>query len=143
MDFRFYRLKYELRTAFKGQVLDDFIADFTLGTIEYSDQLEGWVLNIDEASNNKGAGIKIVLTTPMRSIIEQSFTLSFPVSNSKAEYEAVLARLRMAITLRVTWLEIRCDSSLVVNEVSGEYVTRDSRMAEYLQLVLKLKSKIS
>ena len=75
-----------------------------------------------------GAGIKIVLTTLERSIIEQSFTLGFPVSNNKAEYEAVLVGLQVAITLGVTGLEVHCDSSLVVNQVSGEHVARDSRM---------------
>jgi len=90
-----------------------------------------------------GAGIGIVLTTLEGSIIEQSFTSDFPDSNNEVEYEAILTRLRMAITLGVAGLEVRCDSSLVVNQVNGEYVTRDSRMAEYLHLVLKLKFKSS
>jgi len=49
----------------------------------------------------------------------------------------------VAITLRVTELEVQCDSSLIINQVSGEYVARDSQMADYLQLVLKLKTEIS
>jgi len=52
----------------------------------------------------QGASIEINLTTPKGSIIKQSFTLSFSASNNEAEYEAVLARLRAAITLGVTWL---------------------------------------
>ena len=48
----------------------------------------------------------------------------------------------MTITLRVTGLEIHRDFSLVVNQVSGEYIARESRMVEYLQLVFKLMSKI-
>ena len=90
-----------------------------------------------------GAGIGIVLTTPGGSIIEQSFTFSFSASNNEAKYEAVLAGLRMATTLGVMGLEVRYDSLPVVNQVSGEYIARDTRMAEYLQLVLGLKSKIS
>jgi len=117
------------------------LLDFTLEATEQADLLEGWILNVDGASNSKGAGIGIVLTTPEGYIIEQSFALGFQVSNNETEYEAVLAGLRMAITLGVTWLEVWCDSSLVVNQVSGEYVVRDARMAEYLQLVLGLKSK--
>ena len=38
----------------KGQVLADFIADFTPGATEQADLLEGWILNVDEASNSKG-----------------------------------------------------------------------------------------
>ena len=91
----------------------------------------------------QGAGIGIVLTTLERSIIKQSFTFGFFTSNKEAEYKAVLVRLQLAITLGVIGLEVQCDSSLIVNHVSGECVTRDSQMAECLQLVLKLKSKIS
>ena len=97
---------------------------------------------MDRASNSKGSGIRIVLITPEGFIIEQSFTLGFLASNNEAEYEAVLARPRAAITLRITGLEVRCDSLLIVNQVIREYITRDSRMAEYLQLILKLKFKV-
>ena len=99
-------------------------------------------MNVDGASNSKRAGIKIILTTPEGSIIEQSLTLGFPASNNETEYEVVIVRLQTAITLGVTGLEVRCDSSLVVNQVSGEYITRDSWMAEYLRFIFKLKSKI-
>ena len=97
---------------------------------------------MDGASNSMGVGIRVVLTTPKGSIIEQSFTLGFPASNNEAEYEAVLAGLRMATILRVTGLEVQCDFSLVANQGSGKCIVRDAQMAEYLQLVLKLKSKI-
>ena len=69
---------------------------------------------------------------PEGSIIEQSFIIGFPASNNEAEYEAVLAGLRAIITFGVMRLEVPCNSSLVVNQVSSEYVARDSRMAEYL-----------
>ena len=124
-ELRSYGLRCEPRIVIKGQVLADFIADFTSRTMEHANQLGGWILNIDGASNSKGVGIGIVLTTPEGSIIEQSFTLSFPASNNETEYEVVLAGLRATITLGVTRLEVLCDSLLVVNQVSGEYVTRD------------------
>ena len=74
----------------------------------------------------------IVLTTPERSIIEHSFSLGFPVSNNEAEYEAVLTGLLAVTTHGVTELEVLCDFSLVVNQVSRDYVARDAQMAEYL-----------
>ena len=55
---------YELRTTIKGQVLPDFITDFTPEATEQADLLEGWTLNVNGASNSKGTGIGIVLTTP-------------------------------------------------------------------------------
>ena len=54
----------------------------------------------------------------------------------------VIVGLQMAIMLGVVGLEVQCDSSLVVNQVSREYIARDARMSEYLQLILRLKSKI-
>ena len=34
----------------------------------------------------------------------------------------------MAILLRVQMLEVRCDSMLVVNQVNGDYATKNERM---------------
>jgi len=98
-------------------------------------------LNVDGASNIKGSGIGIILTTPEGTIIEQSYTLSFPTTNNEAKYEVVIAGLRMATTLGVFRLEVCYDSLLVVSQVNGEYATKDERMAAYLHLVLNLKSK--
>ena len=46
-------IRYEPRTVIKGQVLADFIADFTPGATVHVDLLEGWILNVDRASNSK------------------------------------------------------------------------------------------
>ena len=64
-------------------------------------------MNVDKASNNKGAGIGLVLTIPDRSIIEQSYTLKFRATNNETKYEAVVAGLKMATTLWVTELEVQ------------------------------------
>ena len=96
---------------------------------------------MDGASNSKEADNGIVLTTLKGSVIEQSFTFGFPMSNNKVEYEAVLARLRETITLEVTRVEVQCDSSLIVNQVRRKHRKRflDDRVPK---LVLKLKSKV-
>ena len=93
------------------------------------------VLNIDGTSNGKGAGIGIILVTPEGSIIEQSFTLGFPASNNEVEYEVVLAGTKRLLPLESRGSKFAVNSSL-------KYIARDSQMADYLQLVLKLKSKI-
>jgi len=137
-----YGVKYEPRTVIKGQVLGDFIAEFTPGAPTHSDALEGWILNFDGASNSKKAGVGLVLTTPEGSIIEQSFTLRFSATNNEAEYDVVIAGLRMAITLGITGLEIRCNSVLVICHVNGEYAAKDERMEAYMHLILSLKFKV-
>jgi len=48
------------------------------------------------------AGIRVVVTNPEGSIIEQSFTLGFQASYNKVEYEAVLVGVQMETILGVT-----------------------------------------
>ena len=52
---------------------------------------------MDDTSNSRGVGIEIGLTTSEGSIIEQSYTLRFRATNNEAEYEAVIAGLKMAL----------------------------------------------
>ena len=138
-ELRPYGIKYEPRTAIQEQVLANFITEFTLIAPTQSDLLEGGTLTVDGASNSKGSGIEMVLTTLEGSIIEQSYTLSFFATYNDVEYEAVIVGLRMTATHGVTELEVRCDFLLVVSQVNGEYVAKDDRMAVYMQIVLSLK----
>ncbi|KAM1774845.1 hypothetical protein ACFX12_044170 [Malus domestica] len=64
----------------------------------------------------------------------------FKASNNEAEYEALLAGLRLAKHLGVKRIDIFSDSQLVVNQVTNNFDTKDSSMAAYLaqtQLLLK------
>ena len=65
---------------------------------------------MDGASNALGAGAGIVIISPEVIKLEHSFRLGFRVSNNKAEYEALLAELRVAIDLGARELEIYSDS---------------------------------
>lgn len=67
-----YGLMYELRTTIKSQVLEDFVAEFSVDLqipaekeVQQLNILEGseepWVLRVDGASNVKGSGVKVVL----------------------------------------------------------------------------------
>ena len=54
-----------------------------------------WKVFVDGASNALGAGVGIIVTTPEGIKLEHSFRLGFKASNNEAEYEALLARLRV------------------------------------------------
>ncbi|KAK3015897.1 hypothetical protein RJ639_007633, partial [Escallonia herrerae] len=56
-------------------------------------------------------------------------------SNNEAEYEALLARIRLAHSLRVDSLSVYNDSQLIVNHILGEYGAKYDGMAQYLQAV--------
>ena len=91
------------RTSIKGQVVTDLVAEFTepqieklqsvgnmdeklVGTIsQYC--LSAWEVYVDEASNQKGSGIGLVLMSPKKVVIEKSLRLDFLATNNKAEYE--------------------------------------------------------
>uniref|UniRef100_A0A2N9GKE8 Uncharacterized protein n=1 Tax=Fagus sylvatica TaxID=28930 RepID=A0A2N9GKE8_FAGSY len=144
-------VEYKPRTSIKGQVLADFVAEFqgkggnsesTYTSSPHADEssLE-WKLFVDGASNMKGAGAGAVLVSPEGLILEQAVRLGFLASNNEAEYEALLIGLRSAIRLGADRLQVFCDSQLVVNHISGEYLAWDERMLFYRSIAKSLLSK--
>ncbi|GFZ03496.1 hypothetical protein Acr_16g0001200 [Actinidia rufa] len=59
-----------------------------------------------------------------------------------AEYEALLTRLRVVAKLGVESLDAFSDSQLIINQVQGEYLTKDHRMMAYLNKVKNVSMKI-
>ncbi|XP_020426524.1 uncharacterized protein LOC109950806 [Prunus persica] len=94
-----------------------------------------WQLHVDGASNHKGSGAGVVITTPDGTLLEQAITLGFSASNNEAEYEALLAGLRLAKELTIKRLAIYSDSQLITNQASGEYMAKHPRMIQYLDKV--------
>ncbi|RDX96315.1 hypothetical protein CR513_21031, partial [Mucuna pruriens] len=55
-----------------------------------------WYLLVDRSSNRSGSGAEIILEGLTEIIIEQSLHFEFKASNNQAEYEALLAGMRLA-----------------------------------------------
>jgi len=66
--------------------------------------------------------------------------LNFPVTKNKAEYEAILTRLRIAQALGAKNTLIRSDSQLVIGQVKGDFEVKETRMQRYLKLMNQLVS---
>ena len=64
--------------------------------------------------------------------------MGFKASNNEAEYEALIIGMQKAKSLGVQDLMIHCDSQLVANQLTGEYVARNERMGAYMKLAQKL-----
>ena len=127
-------IKYKPRLAKKGQVLEDFLVEIPqLGVSQGS--MTWWILNVDGASCQTGAGIGLQLKSPVGEIIEQAIHLGFGASNNESEYEAILAEIELVATVSADMLLIRSDSQLVVGQVNEEYESRDPRMAKYVSLI--------
>ncbi|KAK3029812.1 hypothetical protein RJ639_038254 [Escallonia herrerae] len=93
-----------------------------------------WLLYVDGSSKVGSSGAGLILISP-KFKIEYALHFDFQASNNEAEYEALLAGIRLAHSLRVDSLSVHSDSQLVVNHILGEYEVRDERMAQYLQAV--------
>ena len=60
--------------------------------------------------------------------------LKFPVTNNKAEYEAILTRLRIARALGAENIVLKSDSQLVIVQVRGDFEAKEARMQKYFKL---------
>ncbi|XP_075666802.1 uncharacterized protein LOC142636447 [Castanea sativa] len=131
-----FDIRYKPRNLVKGQVLADFIVEFSTKSTDIVCPVEvrPWKLFVDGTSNTAGAGARIVVITPEGLKLEHSFRLGFRASNNEAEYEALLARLRVVMDLGAKEVEVYSDYLLVVNQMQGNEA-KHSRMMEYLRLV--------
>ncbi|XP_065039381.1 uncharacterized protein LOC135673910 [Musa acuminata AAA Group] len=135
-------IQYTPRTAIKAQSVADFIAELTPSTgEELEPPRDTWTLHVDGSANAKCAGAGLVLVTPDDRSIERSFRFGFRATNNEAEYEALLAGLRLALEMRVTDIRVTTDSQLVARQLDGEYEARDPTMAKYLAQVKNLATK--
>ncbi|GKB08111.1 reverse transcriptase domain-containing protein [Tanacetum coccineum] len=57
----------------------------------------------------------------------------FDVSNNEAEYEAIVAGLRIAEQMGVKSLVAKVDSRLVANQINGLYEAKEQSMTQYLE----------
>ncbi|GJW48260.1 reverse transcriptase domain-containing protein [Tanacetum coccineum] len=80
----------------------------------------------------KGVGAGLVLIDPSGTEYTYAIRLTFPSTNNEAEYEALLAGLRMARKMKVQALNVKVDSKLVACQMNGEFVANDEGMAKYL-----------
>ncbi|XP_024021689.1 uncharacterized protein LOC112091692 [Morus notabilis] len=140
-----FDINYKPRTAIKGQALADFVVEFAglPDGAEEGNAPQRWKLYVDGSSNEYGSGAGLVLHTPEGHKITLAIRFEFPVSNNEAEYEALLAGLRLAEHLKVGNIDIFSDLQLVVNQVKGQYQTRDEKMVTYLKKVKEALEKFT
>ncbi|KAM1292671.1 hypothetical protein ACFX2I_019601 [Malus domestica] len=96
-----------------------------------------WRLHVDGVFNYKGSRANMVLIIPHNSMLEHEITIGFKASNNKAEYEALLASLRIAKDLAVEKLAIHYDAQLITSQTTEGYKEKHPKMAQYLDKVRK------
>ena len=113
-----FDIRYKPRTMIKGQVLADFIMEFTLTepteTVQLVPDLPIWRLSVDRAANAQGSGGGLILTSSDGIDVEHALRFGFQASNNKAKYEAVIVGLNLAHSMMADQLKVCIDSQLVV-----------------------------
>ncbi|GJV00866.1 reverse transcriptase domain-containing protein [Tanacetum coccineum] len=143
-----YGIKYALRSAIKGQVLADFLEDTmakdrptqikTSGPDKGKSEEEQeapeaktpknlgteadiWKIYNNGASNEYGSGACLILIDPEGAEYSYALRLNFSNSSNDAEYEALLAGLRIVAKMKVKKMHAFVDSNLVASQVEGSY----------------------
>ncbi|XP_076888867.1 uncharacterized protein LOC143539434 [Bidens hawaiensis] len=158
-----YSIEYKPRTAFKGQVIADFLTEAPASEIEevlpqgrpggsekvpspedireehLKNQNEPvWNLHTDGTSNEDKSVAGLILVSPEGTEFTYTIRLSFASTNNEAEYEALLAGLRVAHKMSAKRIQAHVDSLLVANQVNGDYESKDPKMIEYLKKTKEL-----
>ncbi|GJQ97920.1 reverse transcriptase domain-containing protein [Tanacetum coccineum] len=139
-----YAIHYRPRVSVKGQILADFIVerpeeespDTLIG--EEEELPEPWILFTDESSCTDGSGAGLILTNPEGMEFTYALRFRFDATNNEAEYEALIAGLKIAEQMGVKNLQANVDSRLVANQVNGTYVAKETDMVRYLEKVKTL-----
>ena len=140
-----FDIRYKPRTVIKGQVLADFIMEFTsaepLETSQLASDLPIWRLSVDGAANAHGSMAGLILTSLDGIDVEYALKFGFLASNNKAKYEAVIFGLNLAYSIGVDQLEVCSDSQLMVKQIEHNYEAKGEKMICYLKKVRDLLKK--
>ena len=94
----------------------------------------------DGAFSLQGAGAGVLLVVPTGEHLKYVVQMHFPreeATNNTADYEGLLAGLRIAVELGIKKLIIRADSQLMVRQVNKDY--QSPLMEAYVEEVRKLE----
>ena len=141
-----FDIRYKPRIAIKGQILADFIMEFTpvepAKATQLTPNLPIWRLSVDGAANAQGSGACLILTSPNGIDVEYALRFGFQASNNEAEYEAIIVGLNLAHSMEADQLEVSSDSQLVVKQIEDSYKARGEKMILYLKKVRELLKRL-
>ena len=121
--------------ARKGQVVVDFIAEFTLEDSQGVEEKRQWSVYTDGSSNRQAGGAGVMIQTPEGDKIRCMIRLDFPTTNNEAKYEALVAGLDLAKAAGVENVVVHYDSQVVTSQINGGYKCKNERMKRYLEEV--------
>nr|GEY30713.1 reverse transcriptase domain-containing protein [Tanacetum cinerariifolium] len=127
-----------------GQILADFLNEMpsnaSQGASVAETQEEPWTLFTDGSSCVDRSGAWLILTNPDGVEFTYALRFQFAALNNEAEYEALIAGLRIATQMGVKNIQANVDSKLVANQVLGTYIAKEDNMIKYLDIAKGLVS---
>ena len=109
-----------------------------------------WSMDFDGAVGKDGAGIGIWIQSPVfqpkkvpSNVRVCAYKLAFDCSNNEAEYEALIAGLKILKKLNAKRISVYGDSELIIKQVKGEYQEKLPRLRAYKNVVLEILRKFS
>ncbi|XP_026447936.1 uncharacterized protein LOC113348396 [Papaver somniferum] len=138
--------------SIKGQAVADLLATFPgEGTTALHEDLpgnfqksllskkkHGYCISTDPTPRSNIGGAGVVMVSPTSEVFSHSFKLDFQRTNNSAEYEAFLIGLSLAKRAGATYLEVRSDSKLLVNQMNRVYSLKEVTLAPYRSKAQKL-----
>ena len=106
----------------------------SVGQIVVQEPLQ-WKVYVDGVANQKIFGVRLVLISLKKLILEKSLRLGFSATNNEAEYEVLLEGMSMVHKMGEKLVTIFSDLRLVIGQVRNELEARDERMRGYLTRV--------
>ncbi|GJR75168.1 reverse transcriptase domain-containing protein [Tanacetum coccineum] len=120
IDLEAYGIKYAPRSAIKGQVLADFLA------------------NTMEEDSSTQVKVSFILIDPKGAKYSYALRLNFANSRNDAEYEALLAGLRIAAKIKVEKIHAFVDLKLVASQVEGSYEAKSEKTKKYKEKAVEM-----
>jgi ribonuclease HI len=137
-----FDVEFVPRNAIKGQILADFVAKFTGITEEAFLKVDLWIIHVDGSATRQGGGAGVMIKAPNGESLLSSWRLEFWVTNNEAEYEAVIAGLRIAQEMGAEHVELRSDSQVIVGHIQGTFEAKGEKMKLYLSRVQDMQASL-
>ncbi|XP_071714714.1 uncharacterized protein [Rutidosis leptorrhynchoides] len=141
-------IDFQARHLIKAQVLVDFMAETTETDGENNSTFAQIItptietkelkLFTDGASCSDGSGAGLMLINPEGQEFTYALRFEFSTTKNEAEYEALLAGLRIAKEMKIEYLQAFVDLQLVANQVLGIFKARQPIIQLYLSKVREL-----
>jgi ribonuclease HI len=136
-----HNIDFKPRTAIKSQALVDFMAEWRENQLPTPvERQEHWVMYFDGSLKLEGAGAGVLLISPMGEQLKYVLQIFWKVSNTEAEYEALLHKLRLAASLGIKRLLVYDNSAVVLIQVNKSWDRNKENIDAYCLEVHKLEN---